>query len=326
MFTWDATGSYFKVPFDLRFQYYPQGFPAWRDYETPEYLCVPTPAVYAYLGSHTCNTKQTVVDDVRIRFLHSIALTEFPAYALYSWLLAAWDGIQFNCRSPDPQMYQQGFEMYPVGRLFFLPPALTSLIKGLGLNKLLAGSEFTMQDARAFATAMASNSFVPSRDFAFFDWRSKRIVHPRPEHVSPLGGEYRLVPTFGKTPSPSGVVITSDIGEPSLPAPKPDCGTSCADWSSSPGSSTSCFIRHAGRRVCSRHQSSFCDTYNFRTGLHCIISYSCSSCCLFSDARGFRSGCFHLSTSNLMDTPAASVPLPVSGTPPSISQPQGGVF
>ena len=28
MFTWDATGSYFKVPFDLRFQYYPQGFPA----------------------------------------------------------------------------------------------------------------------------------------------------------------------------------------------------------------------------------------------------------------------------------------------------------
>ena len=221
MFTWNATGSYFKVPFDLRFQYYPQGFPAWKDYETPEYLCVPTPAVYAYLGSHTCNTKPTAVDDIRIRFIHSIALTEFAAYALYSWLLATRDGIQFNCRSPDPRMYQQGYEMYPPGRLFFLPPALTSLIEGLGLNSLLAGSEFTMQDACACATAMASNSFLPSRDFAFFDWRSKRIVHPRPEHVSPLGGEYRLVPTFGKTHSPSGVAITSDIGEPSLPAPEP---------------------------------------------------------------------------------------------------------
>ena len=118
-------------------------------------------------------------------------------------------------------MYQQGYEMYPPGRLFFLPTALTSLIEGLGLNSLLAGSEFTMQDARACATAMASNAFLPSRDFAFFDWRSKRIVHPRPEHVSPLGGEYRLVPTFGKTHSPSGAAITSDIGEPSLPAPEP---------------------------------------------------------------------------------------------------------
>ena len=84
MFTWDATVSYFKVPFDLRFQYYPQGFPPWKDYETPEYLCVPTPTVYAYLGSHTCNTKPTAVDDIRIRFIHSIALTDIAAYALYS--------------------------------------------------------------------------------------------------------------------------------------------------------------------------------------------------------------------------------------------------
>ena len=41
-----------------------------------------------------------------------------------------------------------------------------------------------MEDARAFATAMTSNSFLPSRDFVFFDWRSKRILHTRPEHVS----------------------------------------------------------------------------------------------------------------------------------------------
>ena len=214
MFTWDATESYFKVPFDLRFQYYPQGFPAWKDYEAPEYLCVPTPAVYAYLGSYTCNSQPTAVDDVRIRFIHSIALTEFAAYALFSWLLAKRDGIQFNCRSPDPRMYQQDYELYPPGRLFFLPPALTSLIEGFGLETLLAGSDFSLQDARACANAMAAGPFLPSRDFTFFDWRNKNIVHPHPEHVSPLGGEYRMVPTFGKTRSPGGAVITSDIDNP----------------------------------------------------------------------------------------------------------------
>ena len=327
MFTWDATGSYFKVPFDLRFQYYPQGFPAWKDYETPEYLCVPTPAVYAYLGSHTCNTKPTAVDDIRIRFIHSIALTEFAAYALYSWLLAARDGIQFNCRSPDPRMYQQGYEMYPPGRLFFLPPALTSLIEGLGLNSLLAGSEFTMQDARACATAMASDSFLPSRDFAFFDWRSKHIVPPRPEHVSPLGGEYRLVPTFGKTHSPSGVAITSDIGEPSLPAPEPIAAPPALTSLPLPvhqppaSSATPVAVSAPVTNPPAIPTTSVpVPTTSSATPAAPVAS---SPMPVVSAPVVVTS---QPPTSTAMDDPAASAPLPVSSAPPSVSQPQGGVF
>ena len=225
-------------------------------------------------------------------------------------------------------MYQQGYEMYPPGRLFFLPQALTSLIEGLGLNSLLAGSEITMQDARACATAMASNSFLPSRDFVFFDWRSKRIVHPRPEHVAPLGGEYRLVPTFGKTHSPSDVAIASDISEPSLPAPEPIAAplalTSLPLLAHQPPASSAMPVDVSA--PVNNPPSAIPAT----SAPVATTSSATPAAPVASSPMPVVSAPVVITsqppTSTAMDTPPASVSLPVSSTPPSVSQPQGGVF
>ena len=235
--------------------------------------------------------------------------------------------------------------MYPPGRLFFLPPALTSLIEGLGLNQLLAGSGCTMQDARACASVMASGSFLPTRDLAFFDCRSKSIISLHTEHVSPLGGEYRLVPTFGKTNSPDSVAITSAIGNTSFPAPEPIAVPSASTFlplsylkpsaSSAVQLGIPASITNPASAVVPPLPSataSFPTSAAPPTSVSVITGSSVTPSAAPVASLQMTVASVTVLTnsqhaaSDPMANPAVSVPEPVSSAPPSVSQPQGSVF
>ena len=153
MWTWNCD-EFFDVPPGLRKELYPMALRTWGKYECPQYLCVPTPAVYAYYGSYVTLRAAGAFANRRAEFVHAVGLTEFAASAVLCWLLAARDGVRYECRAPDPRLFPSGLPNFPSGRLFHLSAVLISLIRSVGVEALLRGSPFLASD---FDSCVASN-------------------------------------------------------------------------------------------------------------------------------------------------------------------------
>lgn len=151
----------------------------------------------------------------RVRFLHTVALTEFAVYALFCWLMAARDGLTFPTRSPDPRTYPDGLPGYPPGLLFHLPPQLMHIIEHLGLDALCS--------AIVLANGMPVRTICPSVRWTRYaysvnrsdtvDGDRKQIVIPDAVQAAPKGNRYRMVPTEGQKrhvvrTAPSGTSVT----------------------------------------------------------------------------------------------------------------------
>ena len=119
MWAWNCD-EFFDVPPGLRKELYPMALRTWGKYECPQYLCVPTPAVYAYYGSYVTLRAACAFANRRAEFVRAVGLTEFAASAVLCWLLAARDGVRYERRAPDPRLFPSGFPNFPSGRLFHL--------------------------------------------------------------------------------------------------------------------------------------------------------------------------------------------------------------
>ena len=196
MWTWNCD-EFFDVPPGLRKELYPMALRTWGKYECPQYLCVPTPAVYAYYGSYVTLRAAGAFANRRAEFVHAVGLTEFAASAVLCWLLAARDGVRYECRAPDPRLFPSGLPNFPSGRLFHLSAVLITLIRSVGVEALLRGSPFLASDFDSCVASNRATCMLPERDFCVFDWSTKQVVTLPPPLAKPVSDDtYHLLPTF----------------------------------------------------------------------------------------------------------------------------------
>lgn len=181
--------EFWGVPSSSRHELYPEVDEVWTFYEAPRFLCVPTPAVYAYYSSWVLQGwyEEVGTPDVRRSIVRAVAQTEFAVSTLLSWLHAAKHGITFSTRCEDPRLYADGLSECPSGRLFQLSSSLWYLITALDISKVLSGSEFSASDVEACFRAMARNRLLPQRDFAVFHWKDKKVFDVSPREAEPVG-------------------------------------------------------------------------------------------------------------------------------------------
>ena len=167
--------EYWNVPTARRRHLYPQWYPQWQVLEAPRFLCVPTPAVYYYFGRWAM-PKSDGSYAPRARIVDQIAVSEFAAMTLLLWLHTARYGVTWAAKCNDGRLFAQHYPTFPPGRLFGLQPQLWDEILRLDMPAVLEGSGFSVADVEACFAQMSRNRWLMDRDFAFFDWSSRRIL------------------------------------------------------------------------------------------------------------------------------------------------------
>ena len=172
---WHTT-EFFAVPLSARGRLYPALPNGWDAIEAPQYLCVPTPSVMAYVAARWMphGLAWTFPTPQSRRLVDAILLSEWAVLTLLYFLNTARGGLPFFTKSPDPRLALRSREKHSNrGLLFRLAPRLIQLIRSVGVDAILEGTSFEADTAEALLDFSENLDWsLPERSsgFVWYNW------------------------------------------------------------------------------------------------------------------------------------------------------------
>eukprot|EP00178_Gracilaria_changii_P008621 TRINITY_DN2600_c0_g1_i1.p1 TRINITY_DN2600_c0_g1~~TRINITY_DN2600_c0_g1_i1.p1 ORF type:complete len:264 (+),score=8.55 TRINITY_DN2600_c0_g1_i1:1330-2121(+) len=151
--------------------------PWWEAFEVLMMLSVPTPPVLAYFGSHVTRNLE------RCYLIWWIALTEWTILVAILALTAARDGVNWDCRARDADIYRNCVQ--PPGSMFYIPPKVVRNIRPFGIANMVAGTDYSPEQLDSLLTQVEAYSWADTQGWEVFDPVIWKVV-PR-DHQYYLG-------------------------------------------------------------------------------------------------------------------------------------------